>query len=191
MVTEDPYDFRFDCGATWLNLLATRGRAFGSHPVERLDSVERLAEWLRASGLAPSREVTHDDLVGAWRLRECLRTLAFATVQDRTPPTEAIAELVDFLGADDRVELTGGDRLRRRPPAGADGALRRIAVQAVDHLTGVDRDGLKICPEDDCRGVFTDPAGRRRWCPSPSCASRGRVRAHRARLAASRDVGAS
>ncbi|MCX5395442.1 CGNR zinc finger domain-containing protein [Streptomyces sp. NBC_00102] len=190
MATDDPYDFRFDCGATWLNLLATRGRAFGSHPVERLDSAERLAEWLRASELAPGRDVTPEDLRRTWRLRECLRALALATVEGRTPPEEAIAELGAFLGAEDRVELTGGDRLRRRPPATIDDALVRIARQAVDHLAGVDRDGLKACPEDDCRGVFTDPAGRRRWCPSPSCASRGRVRAHRARLAASQAAAA-
>ncbi|MEU3521152.1 CGNR zinc finger domain-containing protein [Streptomyces sp. NPDC006654] len=29
-----------------------------------------------------------------------------------------------------------------------------------------------------------DPPGRRRWCPSPACASRGRVRAMRARRSA-------
>ncbi|WP_374102027.1 CGNR zinc finger domain-containing protein [Arthrobacter sp. ISL-5] len=34
----------------------------------------------------------------------------------------------------------------------------------------------------DCRWVFLDPSKRRRWCPSPACASRGRVRAHRARI---------
>ncbi|MFF1651091.1 CGNR zinc finger domain-containing protein [Streptomyces sp. NPDC058240] len=184
MVTDDPYSFRFDCGTTWLNLLATRGRAFSSHPVERLDSAERLAEWLRASELAPHRGPTHADLERTWRLRECLRALALATTQDRTPPDDAVAELGVFLAADDRVELTGGDRLRRSPPATVGEALVRIARQAADHLTGVDRAGLKVCPEDDCRGVFTDPAGRRRWCPSPSCASRGRVRAHRARRAA-------
>ncbi|MGI5170513.1 CGNR zinc finger domain-containing protein [Spirillospora sp. CA-253888] len=184
MATNDPYSFRFDCGATWLNLLATRGRTFSDRPVERLDSAERLAEWLSASELAPHRRPTDADLERTWRLRDCLRVLALATAQDHTPPDEAVAELGDFLTADDPVELTGGDRLRRNPPATVDEALVRIARQAADHLTGADRAGLKVCPEDDCRGVFTDPAGRRRWCPSPSCASRGRVRAHRARRAA-------
>ncbi|MGW2280181.1 CGNR zinc finger domain-containing protein [Streptomyces sp. NPDC001770] len=185
MATEDPRTFRFDCGTTWLNLLATRGRAFSGHPVERIDSAERLGEWLKLSELAPDRGPTRTDLERAWRLRECLRSLALATAQDSTPPEDAVAELGEFLAADDRVELTGGDRLRRRPPATTGDALARIARQAADHLTGADRDGLKVCPEDDCRGVFTDPAGRRRWCPSPACASRGRVRAHRARRAAS------
>ncbi|MEV5198658.1 CGNR zinc finger domain-containing protein [Streptomyces sp. NPDC053720] len=183
-MADSPHSFRFDCGATWLNLLATRGRTFSSHPIERLDSAERLAEWLGVSELAPHRAPTHADLERTWRLRECLRVLALATTQDRTPPDEAVAELGDFLAADDPVKLTGGDRLRRSSPTTVGEALVRIARQAADHLTGTDRAGLKVCPEDDCRGVFTDPAGRRRWCPSPSCASRGRVRAHRARRAA-------
>ncbi|MGW2836302.1 CGNR zinc finger domain-containing protein [Streptomyces sp. NPDC001493] len=183
MATGDLYNFRFDCGATWLNLLATRGRTFSSHPVERLDSAERLAEWLRESELAPRLKPTHADLERTWQLRECLRALALATTGNRTPPDEKVAELGDFLAADDPVALTGGDRLRRNSPSTVDEALVRIARQAADHLTGADRAGLKVCPEDDCRGVFTDPAGRRRWCPSPSCASRGRVRAHRARRA--------
>ncbi|WP_328719231.1 CGNR zinc finger domain-containing protein [Streptomyces sp. NBC_00247] len=184
MATDDPHSFRFDCGATWLNLLATRGRAFSSHPVERLGSADLLAEWLRMSELAPHRRPTHADLEHTRRLRECLRALALATTQGRTPPEEAVTGLSDFVVADDPVELTGGDRLRRSSPATAGEALVRIARQAADHLTGADRTGLKVCPEDDCRGVFTDPAGRRRWCPSPACASRGRVRAHRARRAA-------
>ncbi|WP_433234201.1 CGNR zinc finger domain-containing protein [Actinomadura nitritigenes] len=75
-------------------------------------------------------------------------------------------------------------RLVRAAPADGDAALARIARQAVDHLTGPERASLKVCPEDDCRGVFADPADRRRWCPSPACASRGRVRALRARRTA-------
>lgn len=39
-------------------------------------------------------------------------------------------------------------------------------------MTGSDRLALKSCPESDCRGVFIDPPGRRRWCPNPACASR-------------------
>ncbi|MEU2424008.1 CGNR zinc finger domain-containing protein [Streptomyces sp. NPDC007851] len=54
----------------------------------------------------------------------------------------------------------------------------------MDQLTGSDRRALRSCPEHDCRGVFIDPPGRRRWCPSPACASRGRVRAMRARRSA-------
>lgn len=177
---EDKFAFRFDCGAVWLNLLATKGRTFSAAPVERLPSPERLAEWLERSELLPAQQPNERDLEQTLRLRETLRLLALATVDEQPPPTEAVADLAAFLH-DDPVRLAATDRLRREPPATTRDALARIARQAVDHLTGADRLALKSCPEHDCRGVFTDPAGRRRWCPSPSCATRGRVRAHRAR----------
>lgn len=183
-MAEDKYAFRFDCGATWLNLLATKGRSFSADPVERLDSPARFAEWLDHSELLSARPPTADELEQAIRLRETLRTLTLATIDGTGPPADAVAELSAFLTEhDDPVHLVAADRLRREPPATASDALARIAMQAVDHLTGIDRGGLKVCPEHDCRGVFIDSAGRRRWCPSPACASRGRVRAMRARRA--------
>ncbi|MBB5121011.1 hypothetical protein AF335_20090 [Streptomyces eurocidicus] len=174
--------FRFDCGATWLNLLATRGQAFGARPVERAATPERLGEWLERSELPPVRPPDGTDLRRAHELRETLRPLALATVAQEPPPAAALATLARFLdGAPDPVRLVPGDRLRREPPATTDAALARIARQAVDHLTGPDRHTLAVCPEHDCRGVFANPTGRRRWCPSPACASRGRVRALRER----------
>lgn len=182
MATEDKHAFRFDCGAVWLNLLATRGRTFGADPVERIATPARLAEWLSLCELSPARPPGEDDLELAWSMRETLRALALATVDEQPPPAAAVADVRRFLaGHDDPVRLTGGARLRREPPATTAGALARIARQAVDQLTGADRLALRVCPEHDCRGVFVDPPGRRRWCPSPSCASRGRVRAMRAR----------
>ncbi|WP_018680455.1 CGNR zinc finger domain-containing protein [Actinokineospora enzanensis] len=185
MVQENPLAFRFDCGAVWLNLLATRGRTFSATPVERLATPHRLAEWLEHCELTPARPPDQDDLVTTHRLRETLRLLALATVDERPPPSETAEELIAFLaGHDDPIHLTVDDRLRRDRPATVGDALVRIARQAVDHLTGADRLALKSCPEHDCRGVFTDQPGRRRWCPSPACASRGRVRALRARRSA-------
>ncbi|MFI7667797.1 CGNR zinc finger domain-containing protein [Nocardia sp. NPDC049526] len=184
MVTEDKYAFRFDCGATWLNLLATKGRSFSAHPVERLDTPTRFAEWLDRSELLPARQPTVLELAQAIQLRETLRVLVLATIDGNPPPADAATELSALLAAhDDPVHLIATDRLRREPPATAADALIRIAREAVDYLTGAQRAALKACPEHDCRGVFIDPVGRRRWCPSPSCASRGRVRAMRARRA--------
>ncbi|MEV4571101.1 CGNR zinc finger domain-containing protein [Nonomuraea sp. NPDC049419] len=182
MVNEDKLAFRFDCGAVWLNLLATKGRTFSTTPVERLATPGRLAEWLEHCELSPAQPPDQDDLHQARALRELLRTLALATVEEQPPPADAVSALAAFLaGHDDLIQLTVGGRLRRRPPASTAHALARIARQAVDHMTGSDRLALKRCPEDDCRGVFVDPPGRRRWCPSPACATRGRVRALRAR----------
>ncbi|MFI9723417.1 CGNR zinc finger domain-containing protein [Streptomyces sp. NPDC052396] len=185
MVKEDKFAFRFDCGATWLNFLATQGRTFSAAPVERLPTPGRLAEWLERCELSPVRAPDERELRQARELRETLRALALATVAEQPPPPDAVAGLAAFLaGHDDPVRLALDGRLRREPPATTAHALARIARQAVDQLTGSDRLALKSCPEDDCRGVFSDPPGRRRWCPSPACASRGRVRALRARRSA-------
>ncbi|MEV6344243.1 CGNR zinc finger domain-containing protein [Actinoplanes sp. NPDC051851] len=168
-----------------MNLLATRGRTFSAAPVERLATPGLLASWLERCELVPVTAPDQDDLDHFHRVRETLRSLALATVDEQAPPAEAVAGLADFLAEhDDPVRLIAGDRLHREAPASAGHALARIARQAVDQLTGADRRALKVCPEHDCRGVFIDPPGRRRWCPSPACASRGRVRALRARRTA-------
>jgi predicted RNA-binding Zn ribbon-like protein len=184
----EPIPFRLDTGATWLNLLATLGGAFGRHPEERIPTPERLADWLAAVELTPDAQVTAADLSLARHLRETLRPLALAAATGEAEwPPDAALELIAFLKAHDGpLLLAGSDQppgLLRAAPSSAAAALGRIARQAADQLTGPERRTLKSCPEADCRGVFADPEGRRRWCPSPACASRGRVRAHRARKA--------
>ena len=176
----DDHAFRFDSGAPWLDLLATRGRHFGSSPVERMPTRERLAEWLAQVGLTPLARVTDADLDAAHRLREALRELALGAVDGVAPRADQVRALTVFFQAEP-VHLAALDRLHRSAPATVTAALSRLALQAADWLTGPLRDDLRTCPEQDCRGVFADPGGRRRWCPSPACASRGRVRALRER----------
>ncbi|EOD69218.1 CGNR zinc finger domain-containing protein, partial [Amycolatopsis vancoresmycina] len=173
-------DFRLDMGAPWLNLLATRGRHFGAQPVERIPDVERLREWLTAAELTPLSPVTHADLRAAHHLREVLRELALGAIDGVPPKADQVSPLAPFLKAEP-VHLAALDRLHRSAPATTADALSRLAHQAADWLTGPLRHDLRACPEQDCRGVFADPGGRRRWCPSPACASRGRVRALRER----------
>lgn len=177
-------EFRLDCGATWLNLLATRGRSYSSAPVERIATPTLLGEWLLLSGLPPEVAPTAADLELAWQLRADLRALAMAAVAGTPPPAGEVARLAAFVeGPAESVLLDATDRLVRRPPHDSTTALRRIALQAVDQLTGDAVQALAVCPEHDCRGVFANPGGRRRWCPAPACASRGRVRALRERRA--------
>ncbi|WIX99928.1 CGNR zinc finger domain-containing protein [Amycolatopsis mongoliensis] len=175
-----PDDFRLDMGAPWLNLLATRGRHFGARPVERLPTVERLREWLALSELTPLTRITGVDLAGAHDLRETLRPLAVGAVDGVAATADQVRGLTTFLAAEP-VHLAALDRLHRSAPPTAAAAFGRLAHQAADWLTGPLRHDLRACPEQDCRAVFADPGGRRRWCPSPACASRGRVRALRER----------
>jgi predicted RNA-binding Zn ribbon-like protein len=173
-------DFRLDLGAPWLNLLATRGSHFGPRPVERIPTPARLRDWLARVELTPLAPVTPADLRTAHRLREILRELALGAVDGVPPRADQVSPLTEFLKAEP-VHLAALDRLHRSAPPTADAAFARLAHQAADWLTGPLRADLRACPEQDCRGVFADPGGRRRWCPSPACASRGRVRALRER----------
>jgi predicted RNA-binding Zn ribbon-like protein len=169
-------DFRFDGGATWSNLLATRGQSFGPRPIERIATPEAAGRWLGLVGFPPKDELSDADLAGLVRLREALRELAMAAVAGREPPTEAMQEVRAI--ATIPAEPVWGDQVSGVP---LDAAFAAIAVQALVTLQGPDRQLLRQCAEVDCRWVFLDTSGRRHWCPSPACASRGRVRAHRAR----------
>ncbi|WP_316297470.1 CGNR zinc finger domain-containing protein [Clavibacter michiganensis] len=173
----DQREFRIDGGATWLNLLATRGRSFGARPVERLADPEAAHRWLALMGWAPTAAVTETQRERLVALREALRDLAMAAVSRAEPPPTA-ADLVHRAAAGHPHPLDS-------PAAPVEEAIRAIATQALVTLRGPDRLLLAECAESDCRWVFLDTSGRRHWCPAPECASRGRVRAHRARQAAS------
>ncbi|MFF1573721.1 CGNR zinc finger domain-containing protein [Leifsonia sp. NPDC058292] len=173
-------EFRFDGGATWLNLLATKGRSFGPRPVERLATPEAAGLWLTLAGFSPASAVTAAELEEIVSLREALREVAMASIAEVDPPVAA-AEYIDRIATSTAVLSLSGMLRDRRTPVQA--ALAVIAMQALVTVHGPDRALLKECAETDCRWVFLDTSGRRHWCPSPSCASRGRVRALRARQA--------
>ncbi|RHA40735.1 CGNR zinc finger domain-containing protein [Cellulomonas rhizosphaerae] len=168
-------DFRTDGGATWLNLLATSGRTFGERPVERLQASRDLAAWLDLMGFATTGS-TSADVERARAVREALRGLAMSSVEGREPAAQDVARVDEALRARGPISV-----VPTTTSVGA--ALAEIAAQALVTLRGPDAGLLKECDERDCRWVFLDVSGRRRWCPSPACASRGRVRAHRAALA--------
>lgn len=170
-------DFRFDGGATWLNLLATRGQSFGARPIERLSSPEAAGRWLTLIGYPPRGEVTPADLDQLRQLREALRSLAMAAVAGSDPSPAARTHV--HAVASTPPDLGSSDSSARSVPV--ETALSLIAIQALVTLQGPDRMLLKECAESDCRWVFLDTSHRRHWCPAPACASRGRVRALRAR----------
>ena len=214
MATDRRREFRFDGGATWLNLLGTRGQSFGPRPIERLATPARLADWLDRCELTPLEPPTAEDLDRARELRQTLSALALAVVDGVAPGAargagvggegvggvgggpegaggvggELLAAAREWADGDPGpVRLADGWPPHRLPPRDTGEALARIARQALEQLTGPERHRLVSCAEHDCRWVFLDPTGRRRWCPSPSCASRGRVRALRARRVSAAD----
>jgi predicted RNA-binding Zn ribbon-like protein len=159
-------DLRFDAGSLSLNLVATVGRRF-ANPVERLDSPERLREWLSGVGLAGADA----DLERLRRLREHLDTLFRAALAGGPAPANSVSA----------VNAAGGPRLTSDLAlAGPVEAL--VAADAIRILTGAERGDLRACAADDCRMLYLARGRRaRRWCSSERCGNRSRVAAHRAR----------
>jgi len=177
----DTTRFRFDGGALWLNLLATQGQSFGPRPVERLPTAASAVDWLTQAGFTPRGPITDADLSRLIELREALRELAAATVGGRTPAPVALAHIHHVA---ESGSVATFPTMLRSDGFSVDIVMAALALQALVTTRSPDRAYLKECGEADCRWVFLDTSGRRHWCPSPACASRGRVRAHRARQAA-------
>ena len=178
----DRTDLRFDGGAPWLDLLGTRGYAFSAEPVERIGDPARLAEFLAQVRLTPRRRPDAEDVARAQALREALRGVALAVVDERAPGR---AELAAVREAADRdagpLRLDRAPRLRRPAPRDVDEALARLARQALEQLAGPQQGDVHACADPGCRKLFLDPAGRRRWCSAQTCGTKARVRALRER----------
>jgi predicted RNA-binding Zn ribbon-like protein len=173
---------RLNAGAAWLDLLASVGNAYSTHPVERLTGPPIMQRWLAHHGLTAERIPTHGDVANARELRETLRPLALAVLDGTPVPSDPLRALQRWLDADAPLRAVERDgRPAPAPPATPAVALARVARQALEHLGGPEAQHLRACAADDCRMAYLDPGGRRRWCAPERCGVRERVRAHRAR----------
>ena len=182
---------RYGSGRLCLDLVMTVGSRLSDHPVERLGSPERLAEWLVGAGLATEHlSVTVSDLLRAQELREALHRVMHAVVGNQAPAARDI-ETINASAARtlsppqlrlDRTETNVG-LVADSSASGVDVALSVIARDAIDLLTGPRVGDLRVCEGDTCDAVYLDTSRghRRRWCSSERCGNRARVSAHRAR----------
>jgi hypothetical protein len=171
-------EHRFVTGAVWLDLLATKGHAYGVEPIERLYDLGSLRKWLDHEGLIPVAPLTDPDVARVKELRETLRPLVLAVLDHEDPPDVAV--LQPWLDADETLRAVVRDgRPAAAPPSTLDAALARIVRQAVEQLPGAP---LAACGDTECRMAYLDPTGRRRWCSPETCGVKARVRAHRARV---------
>jgi predicted RNA-binding Zn ribbon-like protein len=177
---------RFDAGSLSLNLLATVARRYGE-PLERLDSLARLRDWLHGVGLPLSASLSEDDLARLRELREHLNELFRSMLASRRPRRAAVA-YVNAVAANAAPELRStrsGVALALSKSGPLDPILALIASDAIRILAGSDRLDLRVCAADDCRMLYLASGRRaRRWCSSERCGNRSRVAAHRARAAA-------
>jgi predicted RNA-binding Zn ribbon-like protein len=174
-----------DAGRVSLDLLAT----LGGRLEERLVDAAALQHWLVAHHLLDMPLVVEDgDLEQVRALRTALVAVVEAELSGQRPDSANLAALNAIaavpetaprlaLGPDGLFRV--GGRLRFAE------ILALIARDAIELLTGPQRELLRECAAEDCRGIYVDTSrGRtRRWCSAARCGNRARVAAHRSRRA--------
>lgn len=151
---------------------------------DRLTTREELAAFLRAHGEADPVTVTDADLTQVRALRQRLRTVfeagdpaaAAAAVNGLLDTYATRPYLTDHDGSDWHLHVSPGDATWGSWLA----ARTALALALVIAEGGFER--LRVCAAHDCAVVLLDTSRNhtRRFC-TPTCATRTRVAAHRAR----------
>ncbi len=170
-----------------------------THELESGELVDRLAQPSDASAWFVDQGVLHStedrpwnamDLERVRRVRDALREVVDAVVEDRRPAPVAVTLVNEVLaaGAAPRVELDGATiRVGHHHPASSvDDALSVLAAPIVGELASGRPDRFRTCASDTCRWTFYDasPTGRRRWCDMRTCGNRAKAARHRERAKA-------
>ena len=170
-----------------------------THELESGELVDRLIQpsdalsWFVDQGVLHSvedRPWTAVDLERVRRVRDALREVVDAVVEDRGPAAAAVAIVNEALaaGTAPRVEVDGAFvRIGHHHPASSvDDALAVLAAPIVGELASGRPDRFRTCANDTCRWTFYDasPTGRRRWCDMSTCGNRAKAARHRERVKA-------
>jgi predicted RNA-binding Zn ribbon-like protein len=168
-----------------------------THELESGELVDRLTQPSDASNWFVEQAVLHPVDTQPWTdadlervrvVRDALREVVDAVVEDRRPAADAVAIVNDALaaGAAPRVELDGtAVRIGHRHAASSvDDALSVLAAPIVGELASGRPDRFRTCANDTCRWTFYDasPTGRRRWCDMKTCGNRAKAARHRERI---------
>ena len=168
--------------------------------VDHLQTPDDAFNWLRRHGVvhaellederrrAAAVEGAADRALGRIRrVRDALREVTDAVVEQRPPASAALTEVNRALRAREVIQLEpsdGGVHVGHRHVGDPiDDGLARLADPIVSEISGGRPERLRICDNDTCRWVFYDdsPTGRRRWCNMATCGNRAKAARHRAR----------
>lgn len=170
-----------------LDLVNTRALRRGA-PLELLDRPAALSSWLRAEHRRTGWRgpAGTDDLVAVRSLRDDIDSLLRARLGRGPGPTAAVRGLNRVLaGARENVRLewirSGPRKTALSPDTACRRLLHRLALEALELLTGPDADKLRECAHPGCRLLFIAANPRRRWCSAAICGNRARVSRHYAR----------
>lgn len=181
-------EFRFDLGRLSLNFVATVGSRCTPHPVERIASPALLAEWLRESGVMPSKEplpaIGQKELDAAIALREVLYRLIH-DIHHAQEPQPADIEILNKTAQRSHPPVPQLQRGKKKntweskplAPITMSQLLALIARDAIDLLAGEDRALMRECAGHACDGIYVDRSRgfRRQWCSSKTCGNQARV----------------
>lgn len=180
---------RFDAGSVALNLLATRGWRRTERPIERIDSPQRLADWLAGNGL-PAVPVGEADLLAAHQLREAAYGVLAAALAGVRPSAADLRCLNDWAARPlpgPTLRWQAGQPAWRPTPVSVQvvliGLARDLAVLAVEGAAD-----LRACDGPACGMLYLDRSRgrRRRWCSMERCGNAAKAAQHRARAQAHR-----
>lgn len=177
----------FDSGSLTLDFAYTGALDLAGLPDETLQTPADLTAWL--AGRLPSTDAGERDLADALTLRGTIGRLALAA-RAGGPGNARDIDLLNLYAATPDIppRLRGGTLQAGRTEPRAAQALSTIARDAVALFSGGTPGRIRGCDAEDCGLIYLDTsrAGNRRWCSMQRCGNRHKVRAHRARTAATR-----
>ncbi|MCF3120826.1 MULTISPECIES: CGNR zinc finger domain-containing protein [Streptomyces] len=138
------------------------------------------ADGLTAFGIAPG------EAAAARELRESLRVACLAHAgHPAHRPVPCLTELLASAPLVVTVDDTDGSAALG--PAAPDSLVARVAAAIAEGAAAGTWTRLKACEAPDCHWAYYDrsPACRSRWCDMAVCGARAKMRAYRARKAAS------
>jgi predicted RNA-binding Zn ribbon-like protein len=179
---------RFDAGSLALNLMASVGRR-GSQRIERIPDTASLRSWCVRSRLPLDEGVDEAELLKRIRrLREQAYVLTRAVVRAETVNERDLEPVNATAG------LPAPTPCLVASTTGVELAAESLSIEAVLSVIARDlvyvlgdpglRGRLRECTSEDCRTIYSAPAGReQRWCSMAACGNRAKAAARRARTA--------
>jgi predicted RNA-binding Zn ribbon-like protein len=190
--TTEQLEFRFVSGHRALDFVTTLGDRYRVG-IERLRQPEDLDRWLRSAGLPAATPAGAHDLRDARRLREVIYRLARAVLYKEPLDTQDITELNAWAGQPRLApQLDSGFRRAWVSSHPVKGALAVIACEAIELLTGPERELIRECAAAPaCSLLYIDRSRgrRRRWCEMERCGSRAKMAQYRKRRTGDSDAG--
>ena len=161
-----------------LDLVNTR-LSRGGRTTELLATTAALDDWLAAESahLSWHGDATPQDLESFRRLRDAIASLLSAHRAGSAPDPRALATVNEALADGPAMQLGWGRHGAQHSTGSSQRqrSLRLVASDAVELLTGPERQLVRTCAHPDCVLQFVATNPRRRWCSSAGCGNRARV----------------